>query len=221
MPAFKNLTGFVFGKLTVVKMEKIGKLNHCFCKCECGKSKWILSGNLSRKVKSTKSCGCVHNAGIGKENPNYRHGQGSKINGKYGTKVHRIWRGMLYRCYGEFGADYKDYGGRGIKVCDSWLVFKNFWRDMGDAPKGLTLDRINNDEDYSKENCRWANQTTQTRNARSNVMNFYFGDLLCISEASQKFCIHYNTLRARLAAGEDPESAATRPLYQKRLAIGG
>jgi len=85
---------------------------------------------------------------FGDKNHSYRHGMS-------GTPTYKIWAGILSRCYNAKVKIYKYYGGRGIKVCASWLDFINFYEDMGERPNNLQLDRINNDGDYSKDNCRW------------------------------------------------------------------
>lgn len=225
MPSFKDIKGERFGFLTVVDVIKLGNVFHCICDCECGNRKKIIKGNITRKENPTRSCGCVRKWNdtrtkceslSGKNNPNYRHGHGARFNGNFGSKAHRTWRHMKDRCQNPRNAAYARYGGRGIRVCERWMVFENFFDDMGEPTEGQSIDRTDNDGDYEPSNCRWADSKTQTRNARSNVMNFYFGELLCASEAAEKFGIDDKTLRSRLDSGENPEDAVTRPVYVRR-----
>ena len=225
MPAFTDITGQSFGFLTVIELIKINGFFHCVCECRCGKRKTILKGNITRKKNPTRSCGCVKKWDdtrtkseyfSGKNNPNYKHGHGSRFGRNFGTKAHRAWRHMKGRCLNPKNSAYYRYGGRGIKVCDRWMEFENFLEDMGEPEEFQSIDRIDNDGDYEPLNCRWADHKTQTRNAKSNVMNFYFGELLCASEAAEKFGIDHRTLRSRLNSGENPEDAVLRPIYQRR-----
>jgi hypothetical protein len=88
------------------------------------------------------------------------------------SKIYNSWQSMKDRCYNENAVNYENYGGRGIRVCDRWVEsFKNFYEDMGERPEGTTLDRINNEKDYTPENCQWSTWSIQLKNRRSYSTN--------------------------------------------------
>lgn len=128
----------------------------------------------------------------GKNHLNYKHGLSD-------TPIHNVWMDMIRRCYKPYRKDYKRYGGRGIKVCKRWLKsFSNFYKDMGDKPKGHTLDRIDNNANYSKENCKWSTIKQQNRNQRQSIYIRYNKKTKHLKEWSEILNINYNTLWARL-----------------------
>lgn len=139
----------------------------------------------------------------GENNPNYKHGM---------TSVHKregnSYRAMIARCYYRNYRAFHRYGGRGIKVCDRWLGpngFSNFFKDMGERPEGLTLDRIDVDGDYCPENCRWADQATQVRNSSKKL------SAKVTSEEIESARCSMSQVYKRLRNGWTKEQALTRP----------
>jgi len=114
------------------------------------------------------------------------------------TRAYFVWRYMLNRCYWEKGPDFKNYGGRGIVVCDDWHKFENFLADMGVPPIGMEIERVDNDGPYSQPNCRWATHKEQAHNRRSNVVLTYQNETHLLVEWAAKLNIKYGTLWNRI-----------------------
>lgn len=167
-----------FGRLVIIKEgHSEGVRRWYLCKCDCGTVKEVaLRGLLTGKILS---CGCLHNEVM------LKHGQSDK-------PIYNIYRGMIKRCYNINHKSYKDYGGRGIIVCDEWLgSFIPFytWAIDNGYTKGLTLDRIDNNSGYSPSNCRWADLITQANNRRDNVRYPWNGELLTLAEICRLYGI--------------------------------
>lgn len=146
-----NLVGNKFGKWAVIsKVENKKGNTRYLCKCECGSEKIIFAYHLRN---GNANC-CAHCR--------------VKTHGMSYTSTFRIWAGMIARCTNSNLKAFKYYGGRGIKVCERWLKFENFYKDMGDRPKNLQIDRINNDGNYEPGNCRWV--TSKVNNSNKNII---------------------------------------------------
>ena len=133
--------------------------------------------------------------------------------GMTNTRLYRIWQNMFDRCKNKNNPGYKNYGGRGIIVCERWEKFHNFYFDMGDPPKGLTLERINNDGNYEPSNCKWATRKEQTNNARSNIVIEYNNQKLNLSQWAEKTGINYTTLYKRIKSNWPIEHILTKTRF--------
>ncbi|MDE2095653.1 MAG: hypothetical protein KGL39_00220 [Patescibacteria group bacterium] len=129
----------------------------------------------------------------------------------------RAWCDMRNRCYNKTNPRFKDYGGRGIRVCECWRhSFQKFLSDMGPRPgKGYSLDRINNDMGYRKSNCRWATPKQQLQNTRKNQTLTYNGETLCFTEWARRIGGTIDAIRGRIKRGWTVKDALTTPLYGK------
>lgn len=185
---FLDRTGKKYNNLTCIKWEYRGKNIFWLCKCDCGKEIWVKSGNLASGA--VKSCGC-----IGKHT--------NQVHGMSHTRIHGIWSGIQQRCFNPKDDSYKYYGGRGIHICDEWRGTEGFVRFMEWSKKNgytdeLTIDRIDNNKDYSPENCRWTTQTVQMRNTRTNPHYTYNEKSYTMADLAEEFGIPYGTLWNRI-----------------------
>ena len=116
----------------------------------------------------------------------------------YGTRIYKSWAAMKERCLNSNCKSYKNYGGRGIIICFKWLKFEDFYRDMGDRPKGKSLDRIDNNGNYCKENCKWSTRKEQQNNMRRNHLITFNSKNQTMSQWSEELGIKYGVLKSRI-----------------------
>lgn len=208
MPAGKQLEGQLFGRLTVIRRagSRGGRVTWA-CMCECGSTVEVVSHALTSG--HTKSCGCWKDERNRGTPPKHGHARrGIKL-----TTTYKTWQAMMTRCYNAKVKSFKDYGGRGITVCDGWHLFENFLAYMGERPEGMTLDRIDNDKGYTPDNCRWATKTTQARNTRANHIVDFRGERMTQIEFAERIGMKQKTVSWRLRNGWTPEQVANTPPY--------
>lgn len=197
---YENLLGHKYGRLTVIRyyekrkrQSSPGYKHYWLCKCDCGNEKVVEAYSL--KTGRIRSCGCLNIERITKHN--MRH-----------TRLHEIWHGMKNRCKNSSCVGYKDYGGRGIKVCNEWQEFIPFaeWALNNGYSDNLTIDRIDVDGNYEPSNCRWATMKEQGNNRRNNRRVIYHGVSYTISELSDKTNVPYSKLSKIVNSDGDIET---------------
>lgn len=199
-------SGKVYGRWTLVKrVEDRHRRVHYLCRCECGTEKVIQLLSLVRGASS--SCGCY----------NSEVASARATHGMSRTRIYSTWKGMLERCYNEKSQSYYLYGGRGIKVCNRWRNdVTAFLADMGEPPEDTSLDRIDNNGDYTPENCRWATIDVQCNNTRRNVYLTHDGETKTIAEWARHKGMGKNSLLSRLRLGWSVEDALTVPVAKRK-----
>ena len=198
MGTVKDLTGKKFGRLIAMRYVFTKKRHaHWECKCICGNI--IITNSNTLQRKDTQSCGCLQ-----KEKTQYANTK----HGMHKTKFYEKWRTMKQRCGNTNNNRYKDYGGRGITVCERWLKFENFRDDMYLSYKEhrlnnkfTSIDRIDNDGNYCPENCRWATCKEQQNNTRYNRLLTYKGQTLNITQWAEKLDMTPCTISTRVRRG--------------------
>jgi hypothetical protein len=199
-----DLTGQVFGRLTVQYRADRESPPRWLCLCECGATTTVRGGNLTNG--KTRSCGCLHSE------VSTALGRSTATHGMSRTLTWRKWRGMRARCLSPSDSNYEQYGGRGITICERWQSFDAFLEDMGASPPGMSLDRIDTNGNYEPGNCRWATPTTQTRNRRSTRMLTHRGETRPFAEWAEMHGIRQDTLDMRLHRGWTVERALSTPV---------
>jgi hypothetical protein len=218
-----DISGQRFGRLVVVERDgsKNGKAVWR-CVCDCGETTFVITSEL--RCGDTKSCGCQRRdvcSALGKRTSCANSKRGGKKGGASRTRhghakrsggslTYGIWEGMIASCTNPNYRRYRDYGGRGITVCDRWRVFDHFLADMGEKPDGYSLDRKNNELGYSKDNCKWSTNIEQQRNRRDNRRLSHEGSTLTVSEWAERTGLKAATIHSRLGRGWDPSRALSK-----------
>ena len=180
----------------------------CLCRCDCGTEKIMVWSIIT--AGQSKSCGCYN-----REQSSKKH----KTHGLSLTPIYTVWKNMRARCERPYSVDYYLYGGRGIKVCERWHTFQNFFDDMGDIPFPLAqIDRIDCDGNYELSNCRWTTATENMRNRRINNYITFEGETHCITEWEEMKGLSRDRIATRLKAGWDLDKAMNTPIKKTGIA---
>lgn len=201
MGKFLDLSGHKYHRLTVLRRALVQPGGNIvfICLCECGRTINVTGDKL--RSGNTKSCGCL------KHDVLTTHGESKH-------PLYMVWYNMVRRCADQTDIGWKNYGGRGIKVCSEWTGengLVNFITDMPPRPFGKSLERKDNNGPYSKENCYWATRAEQSRNMRTNRFIEYAGLRMCVPDWAAKASINPDTLWQRLKSGWSMERALIPP----------
>ncbi len=203
-----DLQGMVFDRLTVlewVSKEESGHTQACWkCHCVCGNISFATSWQLTSGNNS--SCGCLARELASKRS---RTRGNSRVSGEF-YREYQIWKAIRRRCNTPTDGSYRFYGAKGVIVCDRWAKFENFIADMGKAPEGYSIDRVDPVGNYCPENCRWVDDKTQARNKRDTVYAEWSGVTKPLRQWAEELGFNYQTLYDRYQRG-DREDHLFRP----------
>jgi hypothetical protein len=207
-----DVIGEKYGRWLIVREvpNQVQKSYYCTCECGSGKDRVITFSDLKRG--NTKSCGCYHKEVV-KET--------SKKHGLRGHRLYSIWASMKTRCYNENSSGYKNYGGRGIIICDEWINeddgFINFynWAMNNGYSSELTLDRENVNGNYEPSNCRWSDRVTQANNTRVTKYVEINGEIKTPKEWREIYNLSRSTFKWRISKGWDIVKTLTTPVRKK------
>lgn len=199
----EDISGKRFGRLVALKLseKRSGRKTYWECRCDCGNIKTVRTDSL--KSGLIKSCGCLKKE---QDKINLPNGQGRVKHGLSRERLYHIWLGMLSRCENDSNSRYQSYGGRGIKVCDTWHDVEKFrdWAINNGYKETLSIDRIDVNGNYEPSNCRWATIKEQANNKRDNIFIEFEGKKQTLKEWSEELNIPYGTLSTRVSLGIEP-----------------
>lgn len=207
----ENLSGKIFCRLTVLRRSNDPKFKTpaWVCFCICGSE--YETRAMSLKSGATRSCGCL--------NTETR----TKLKTVHGASAHtayKSWKAMMGRCHDDQDKDFAQYGGRGITVCERWHDLLKFIADVGERPKGYSLERVDNNKGYSPGNCRWATPLEQGANKRNNRLVVINGNKMHVADVARKFYLTETTIVRRLNSGMTGDQLVRVPVrkYERKAA---
>lgn len=215
----RNIVGKVYGRLTVIGFA--GFRDHpsgtrspkWLCRCECGTEKEILAQGFKRGL--VQSCGCMMLERA--RAANTTHGATDRKAEKKDRRLYGVWITIKQRCYDATCEEYRNYGGRGIAMCDRWLgSFATFRDDMGYPPPKHSIERIDNGGNYEPANCKWASAAEQNRNKRNNRRIEYGGERLVLTDWAKRLGCNPCTLSGRIRLGWTDEQVVSVPVKFKQ-----
>lgn len=187
---FEVLKKQKYGMLRLISLSHVSNKNiYALTLCDCGKQSIKILNNV---LNLNKSCGCNRVKAMVEK---------KKTHGMKGSKTYAVWHSMRSRCKNERHPSFKDYGGRGIAIDKRWDRFENFYQDMGEKPEGMSIDRIDNNKGYSKENCRWANSEEQCNNRRNSKLYLINGKSMSLPQWCRELSIPESTVKNRISRG--------------------
>lgn len=197
--------GVTFNRLTLIEPHgKRGRRNMGLFVCTCG-TKHVAEFSAVACGR-TMSCGCLS------KEVSAATGRKSRTHGMFGSVEYNIWSKIIQRCTNKSNKSYRDYGGRGISICDRWLSFSHFHEDMGHRPDAsYSIGRIDNDGDYTRDNCRWETVYEQSRNKRNTVWVETERGIEVLQDAVAASGISRETVKSRVTRGMSIEDALTIP----------
>lgn len=201
----KDIANQTYGRLTVLRFAHVkGECAYWHCRCTCG-TELICSGVDMRRGART-SCGCLK-----LETLTRIHVERKRVPDAT-RRCYKSWQNMINRCSNPSTTAYSRYGGRGIVVCSEWQAFEGFYRDMGNPPDGMEIERINNDGPYEPCNCRWATHLEQMRNCSINRVIEIGGQRRVLSEWLEETKLPRGTFYSRVARGWTDIEAISTPV---------
>lgn len=212
--------GQKFGRLTVIELDhvehtkrsknKTYNREYYKCACECGNEVVVSKEGL--KYRYTQSCGCL------KLETSIKNLKNKNNHGLSNTKLYKIYADIKSRCFNSKKISYKNYGGRGITMCEEWLEFENFynWAINNGYKEGLTIERIDVNGNYEEKNCKWIPLEEQAKNRRDTHFVTYNGKTYCVTEWATIVGLKRSTLEARINNyGWNIEKALTTPVKKR------
>lgn len=204
-----DLTGRTYGAWKVLERAENDKKGRSrwLCRCKCGTERIVAGSNL--RTGESKSCGCEQYKYLSDLN---------SVHHKEPRRLYNIWANMKSRCYNPQNLSYKNYGGRGISVCEEWthdfISFRE-WAFSNGYADDLSIDRIDNDGDYTPLNCRWATNEEQSNNRRSNVQIEYEGEVHTLAEWRKKIGITKSAIEGRRNRNWSVERMLNEPQHNR------